>query len=94
MDMKAMMEPGAAGPTRPASGNAVEEDRTYITKDRSDDNEWIHQYVREVNLVNTTEELDNDRARSGVLCRTVFGEYPVRKKKSEDQDQGLSPACT
>ena len=55
------------------SGDAVEEDRADISDDRRDDDHGVHQYIWEIDFMNTTKEVDNHCTRCRRFCCFVFG---------------------
>ena len=56
-----MIDPGEDGPISPHFVNVKNVIAQNVTNDRSDDHDWVHQDIWEVNLMNTTEEMNDDR---------------------------------
>ena len=82
----AMIEPGAAGARRPASKTTRVKMPVMPPRDGGEDQHRLHQHVREVDLVDAAEELDDRRAGGGGLgqalaeerCRRAGGRGPGR----------------
>ena len=65
----AMMLPGAAGAAQRAAEEHVRRDARHATADEREDQDRLHERVREVHLVDAAEELDHRGAGSRGACR-------------------------
>ena len=72
---------GGGGEAR--AGEAVPRDGAHVAHDRRDDDLGVHEHVREVDLVDAAEEVDDHRARGGLAGLGVLAEEAVREKNAE-----------
>ena len=63
----ARIDPGAAGARRPAPKIVSVKMPDHATGDGAEQQDRLHQHVREVDLVDAAEELDDRRGRRGAL---------------------------
>ena len=61
----------------------VEKDGHEVAGDGADDDLGVHEYIREVDLMDAAEELDDDRSGGGLLGGLVLAEQPVRHEHAD-----------
>ena len=76
----ARMEPGDAGLTRPTLKMVLKNICRYGAADGSEEQQGVHQNIREVDLVDTAEYVHDQSAGSGVLSSLILGEHPVSEQ--------------
>ena len=85
----AMMLPGAAGSAQRAAEEHVRRDTGRAARDEREDHHRLHERVREVDLVDAAEELDDGRARCRGACRADAEEREGEQQSDTGAGVGL-----